>query len=230
MAFAIKMIEPVRSLGAALRREREARGWTMLKAATVTHIRETYLTAIEEERLDALPEEPVRRNLVKRYIAALGSDERLEALLASRLGVVTLRRPVHPPTKIRTVLRPEQLKLAGLALVILALVGYLGSEAYQLTKPPALYLTEPSDGLEISIPTIAVRGTTVQNASIFVNEKPVLKDANGDFETTIDLARGVNIITVEARKKYSRPRTLYRTIIFETTPESARDPLTLNTN
>ncbi len=218
MSFAVKTIETVSSLGACLRREREARGWTMLKAATVTNIRETYLRAIEEDRLTDLPEEPVRRNFLKRYIAALGGDHRLYATAGTLLGDAPARlEPNHPPTKVRFSLTPEHLKLCGLLVVVLALIGYLGFEAYTLVRPPELLVTAPVDGMLTGEPTIIIRGEVAPGARVFINEKPAPKDARGAFEAPVDLSRGVNIITIEARKKYSKPRTIYRTIIFEGT-------------
>lgn len=217
MVFAVKSLQSKVALGASLRSLRESRGWTMRRASTVTRIRETYLSAIEEERFDRLPEEPTRHNLVKCYLNALGGDSQLHALANRELTTLAqATRTVHPPLAYRRRFGPQHIKLFGLAVLLLALLLYLGIEVRALLGPPALTVILPVDGALVYTPTVLVRGEARSAAVVRVNDKLVLKNPEGEFRATVDLARGVNVIVIEARKRYSKPRTIHRTIIFET--------------
>lgn len=216
MAFAIKTIRPRTSLGAELNELRESFGWTFEKASRETHIQSRYLRAIEEDRWDDLPGEPVTSHFIKRYIRALGNDPHLFA----RAAQFVLIPPVAPilvsaPRKRQLILTPAHLKFIGLGLVMVTLAIYLGLQIRTLVAPPTLTIETPAEGLTSSLPTIAVKGATEPHASVTINNQTVLTTSSGTFESTIDLEQGVNIITISAAKKYSKPNTIYRSVIFQ---------------
>src|SRR4051812_36399825 len=61
-------------VGQALRAIREHRGLTLEALAEITRVRASYLTAIEELRLDALPSRPFVIGYIRAYAQALGAD------------------------------------------------------------------------------------------------------------------------------------------------------------
>lgn len=67
---------PLRSVGHALRHERELRGMTTSEIAAKTRIPVKILEAIEDERFAELPGEVFVRGFVKSYAQALGLDPR----------------------------------------------------------------------------------------------------------------------------------------------------------
>ena len=74
-----------REIGARLRKVRIALGRDLTDLARDLSIREAWLLAIEEGRLDELPDAPIRAGLVELYADRLGLDV---ATLAARLGAV----------------------------------------------------------------------------------------------------------------------------------------------
>ena len=48
-----------------------------------------------------------------------------------------------------------------------------------------------------------------------INGLAILTDPTGRFETSLILTRGLNIVTVEARRKHGRPQVLERTVYLE---------------
>jgi cytoskeletal protein RodZ len=61
-------------IGAALRAAREARGLSLQQVAEATRIRQGYVEALEDMRLEALPSRPFTIGYVRAYAALLGMD------------------------------------------------------------------------------------------------------------------------------------------------------------
>lgn len=219
--FVVSRVDEPRPLGAELRRRREKLGWTLKKTCRETRLLPSYVEAIEQDRLHELPEEPVRSNLLRAYIRALGDDPELVLLADVRLASTAPREKTQhplPPQQVTFTLTHRHLKLGGLGLVLVALVVYLGTQIQALREPPLLEVTAPADRFVTDVPTIEVRGKTEPEARILVNDEIILKQADGSFAAAIDLQRGTNIISIEAQRKHAKSNRIYRTVIFETTP------------
>ena len=63
------------SIGQELKRERELRGITLKEIADTTKINIRFLRALEEDRIDLLPEEFFTRGIIRTYAKYLGLDE-----------------------------------------------------------------------------------------------------------------------------------------------------------
>lgn len=217
MGFQVKTIERAPPLGSWLRREREERGWTLEKASRETKIQKKYLSLIEDEQFEALPDGLVKRNFVRGYVKTMGGGPELlgEAeRIVSRFNTDT-RVALHPPIGLRWAITSEHLKLGGLILAALGIAIYLAVQVNALVAPPLLIISAPFDGSVTNIPTITVEGSTDNKAVVHVNDKEVTKDAQGFFRGTTDLRRGTNFIKIESKRKHSRPRVEYRTVLFE---------------
>jgi cytoskeleton protein RodZ len=64
----------VLEIGSSLREARRRRGVGLPEASAATMIRTRYLEALEEERVDALPEGPYQRSFLREYAEYLGLD------------------------------------------------------------------------------------------------------------------------------------------------------------
>ena len=218
MPFSVRTIESALPPNLAIATTRDALGWTLEKASRETAIQPAYLRAIEEGRFADLPHEPMRTHLVRRYVRALGINPQLitfaHALdLGAALGALPTPVPMSRPH--RLVLTPAHLKFIGLAAASCMLVAYLGIQVHNLISAPTLTIETPTEGLVTTVPTISVHGATESVATVTVNAQPVAKSADGSFVASVNLARGMNIITVGATKRYSHARTRYRTVMFE---------------
>ena len=67
------------------------------------------------------------------------------------------------------------------------------------TTAPTVTLTSPPDGLETSASTVLVQGTVNDpNATVLVNDQMIRPDASGNWQTTVGLVPGANVIYVSA--------------------------------
>jgi len=134
----------VGDIGKVLREARESRGLDFHEVEEATHIRTTFLQALEEERFQELPGHVYGRGLLRNYARYLGLDE--EPLIRAYDALNS-----HAPTPIPQVLdeplltsryRPiRRFLLAILGLALLALIGwylfnylYLGQLLWPLDK------------------------------------------------------------------------------------------------
>lgn len=60
----------------------------------------------------------------------------------------------------------------------------------------SLAVLQPVDGQTTSLSSIAVKGTTVPNADVTVNDVDLKADAQGNFSTSVTLDEGDNVIAV----------------------------------
>lgn len=67
-----------------------------------------------------------------------------------------------------------------------------GDDSSSLT----LELYEPADGETVSSSTLKVSGKTAPNVQVFVNEKELVADGNGNFSTDIEIYEGENSVFI----------------------------------
>ncbi|MEK7061608.1 MAG: Ig-like domain-containing protein [Patescibacteria group bacterium] len=72
------------------------------------------------------------------------------------------------------------------------------SEVIEKENEISLEITSPEDGSVVSDPSVLVKGTTVANADVFVNDAETKADKDGNFKVNIDLEEGGNEIFVTA--------------------------------
>ena len=68
----------------------------------------------------------------------------------------------------------------------------------QEAEAPTLSITSPAEGSILSVPTVVVTGFTDPNVTLAVNGLLVAVGASGEFELTVALVNGTNLITATA--------------------------------
>jgi hypothetical protein len=69
---------------------------------------------------------------------------------------------------------------------------------YRDTIPPPLIVTEPASGVWVNYPTVIVKGTSEQGATVSVGGQLAIVQSNGSFEVPVALMEGPNIIDLTA--------------------------------
>jgi len=131
--------------GAALRAARTGRGLTLADASARTRIRASYLAALEEERLDALPPHPFIRGFLRTYAVELGLDP--EPLLQRLAAIMPEPQPgpiEESPRLDRTIVPGRPLTVAqrirrsaGIVGLIagIALLLYFAKQLHEFSQP-----------------------------------------------------------------------------------------------
>lgn len=220
MSFMIRPLKPDSSIGAELAATRRRLAIPLTEASEKTKIQKRYLKAMEEDRWHDLPEPLYTRNFLRGYVQFLGEDPTyfLSRFHQERGCCDFIEASQTPRQKVRRgrfLVTPRLIKLGFLTLLLFGIFGYLGFQVRSIIEPPALVVTTPSDGSTTDSAIISVAGNIKEEAHINVNGETVLPNTDGSFSTTITLERGLNIITIEGKKRHSRPATIYRTIVFD---------------
>ncbi len=93
--------------------------------------------------------------------------------------------------------------LAAIALVI----GYGAFRAKDLAEGPQLSVTYPAEGAALSDSLVGIRGTAKNISFLTLNGNKIFTDESGAYDESILLARGYNVITLEARDRFGRVAT-----------------------
>lgn len=228
MVFVMRELETSpKALGEKLRTLRRSQAVSLDMIEKLTRVRKSYLEALEWGKYDLLPDPMYTRNYIRSYARALNADETYFLELyeeeSGRMDLLSPHRLPRERVKRRSFFVVTHL-LSGavLAVCALAVIGYLGFQANRLLSAPSVSLLNPSDDSAVASALLPVSGT-VENkeVQVKVNGKDVVVKDDNTFSTTLDLVRGLNVITVEAKRRYSHPATIYRRVVFDqsATPE-----------
>ncbi|MFA6131284.1 MAG: helix-turn-helix domain-containing protein [Patescibacteria group bacterium] len=210
-------------LGDRLRSLRRGQAVSLEMLETETHIQERYFSALERGMYEVLPEPLYTRNIIRAYARALHADEayfleRYEEERGSCDCVSHLCTPVQRLRAVKLFVLNRFVKLGVLAIVAFGVFGYLGWQIQAIIAPPEVVLLSPVNDSMTSKAIVPVEGIVDEETTVYVNGVQVPVSEDQTFETSIDLQKGMNVILVEAERRYSRRAVLERTVVFY--PES----------
>jgi len=157
----------VLEIGSSLREARRRRGIGLPEASAATMIRARYLEALEDERVDALPEGPYQRSFLREYAEYLGLDG--DILVAEWMVRFPppAPEPAPPPRSagLASLLASIEHRRAwalGLAVVAVGIAVWqlAGSGSTKVETPPTVAVSEPH-----APPPAHARSTTPAAAS-----------------------------------------------------------------
>lgn len=221
MVFVMRKLDRVpQTLGEKLRSLRRGQAVSMDMMERATHVQRRYLVALEKGDYEELPEPLYTRNFIRAYARVLHADEEyfLE-LYAEECGRCDLVEPLRTPRqkvrKSRFFVWNQFMKFGALSLVAFAVIGYLGWQIQSIVSPPEVVLISPNEASITKDAMITVEGVVEGEATVYVNGEQVVVDHDNTFETEVDLDKGLNVITVEAERRYSKRAIIERRVVFD---------------
>lgn len=206
-------------LGARLKAARELKQINPEVAARRLNIRLEYLMAIEGDRFDRLPAGLYSKNYIKDYAAFLGlPGAEVKKWIKENLEIANENNNPFSQKIIRRqefIVFPKLIKNIILGLVFLACLLYLAFYFKKVIFPPELNVYQPDKNLKISENFIEIKGITEPEAEVSINGETILNTSHGSFSTIINLKKGLNNITIKAKKKYSSEALVLRQILVE---------------
>ena len=182
-----------------------------------------YLEALEQGDYGRLPSLIYTRNFVKKYGLRLNVnmsdllelfEQEWQLFEKMQLSFLNVGQS-EGINKTDLWKMPRWLRWIGATMAIVAVMTYLGFELYDLRQAPTLVLHTPQEELMLEKQVVEVTGQTDPEASLLINDQPILSDSEGNFSETVALQPGLNVIEITATKKYSRANTQYRKIIVQ---------------
>jgi len=205
------------SLGQVFKRYREAERIKVEKVEKDTKISKRMILAMEADDYKNLPDDLYTKNIIKTYASYLSLDynKLLNLYLAGRGKFKQAEVQVENSKKVKIYLTPQRVRNIIIILIIAALLAYLGFQIYNIYQPPQLILYQPDNNLISSSNFIEIKGKTEKEARVYINEKEVFLDPQGNFSATLDLQKGINLIKISAVKKQGKANTIYRQILVQ---------------
>ena len=209
----------MKTIGDLLKETRVAKGISRNELSEVTHIKVSFIFALENGEWNNLPEFSTTIGFVKSISHFLDMDENQAVStfrrdyppkLANSLG----HTPQPPRKEIRKKVSwgPRLTFFVGILVIVLVVLGYLGIQYRKFNMPPTLIIYEPTEGQTVSTSSLEVKGKTETDATVSVNNQPAIVDTNGNFDTKIDTSNKVDKIVITARSRSGKETTISRTI------------------
>lgn len=203
-------------LGFYLKNLREKKNISLEAAARETGISLKYLKALEAEDFEKLPGLVYAKNFLKNYLIFLGGDvEKGIGMMNPPKLPSGFRKGKSKGAAPKVLFTPRRIELGIALLIILGVAGYFFYEARFLSAPPKLEIFYPADNEQIAARTITVDGRAGGEAKVFINREAVFVNADGIFKETVDLQKGLNLITIQAVNKKGKSTILERRILVQ---------------
>ena len=94
-------------------------------------------------------------------------------------------------------------KLSAFAVLAICVLGYVLFQARYLIIGPQITLTEPPNLLQ-NERYVTLTGTAYNISRLWLNDRPIYTDAQGNFKETVVLENGYTITTLRAEDRYGR--------------------------
>lgn len=203
-------------VGEKLYETRIRKSLTLEEIAEKTKIRPQFLVAIEKGEYDKLPSPAYAKGFVRNYASYLGlSQKEILALFRREFdekraykvlpdGMTQGKSFLLTRTRIRQ-------SFFIVALAGITLLGYLGFQYRSMFLPPLLIVDSPQQNAQTK-DEITVSGKTDPNATVLINNEPVLPNTNGEFTKSLTLFPGKTSIILKAKNRFGKETILQRTI------------------
>lgn len=204
-----------------LRSARQFRGLKIKDIAQKLNIKPKYIDMLEKGDFAGLPRGAYGKNFLREYCIFLNLDyEEIKTSFEKEIDITKEASPKDlfsfSVAKVRYFLAaPKIIKNVIITTVVLAFFFYLGSSVKNIVSPPSLLVEAPSENYITNDKIININGIAESESQIIINGESVLSDTSGRFSKKINLKKGLNVITVIAKKKYSRENVITRQILVK---------------
>jgi len=116
--------------------------------------------------------------------------------------------PLGRHTSFRTIVKSSVLLLG-----FLSAAAYVAFQARFLIIGPQLQLTDESE-LLVNRRQITLAGSAANISRLWLNDRPIFTDAQGNFKEALVLENGYTSLTVRAEDRYGRETTIQRSYVY----------------
>lgn len=209
----------MKTTGQILQATRLQKKFELDDISRITRIRRHFLEAIEADDYQSLPSGTIARGFIRNYAEFLKLDPSQVLSIFRRdfveneQGKVVPRGMVNPVTEI-SFWTPRTTLIAAVTLILTLFGAYLFYQYRILTGPPSLQVTQPQANQTVTDYTAEISGRTDPEATLTVNDQPVVLEKGGRFYLRLPVNPGTNIITIVATSKSGKSATITRTVIY----------------
>jgi transcriptional regulator with XRE-family HTH domain len=220
VTFKKKSIITASSLGEDLHKARKVLNLTLSSVESKIGIAKKYLISLENNDWENIPGEVYAKNWLKKYSKLLGLQwddirKKFEDELSRQKLWTDGKKHKFGVSKKRFIILPRIIKNALIILTVVAIVLYLALQLWSLLSPPSLKIVYPESDFITNSSYIKIVGQVTNESWFGLNDKEVATDSDGWFTVDMDLNKGLNVIKLEAKKRYGRSTIKYCRVIVE---------------
>lgn len=206
----------MKTIGIFIKEARIKKRLSQEKIAKETKIKKEFIVSIEKENWGALPEYPIVVGFVKKISKQMKLDER-QAVAFLRRDYPPKVLPINPKPDVakKFVWSPRLTFIIGIAVIAIAVLGYLGFQYSSFISPPKLVVDEPQEEQVVKQRNLMVSGRTDQDVAMKVNNQPILVEEDGSFKVEIEIFEGTEEIVVKAVSRSGKETVIRRRIYPE---------------
>ncbi len=211
----LNLKQVMKTAGNLIRARRAELNLTRNELGEMTHIKTSFIKAIEESDWSNLPELAVTIGFLKSISHFLDIDDTQVVALFRREynpNLKTEKQRVKTKEITKKFIWGPRLTFIALVILILSFVmGYLGFQYNKFNSPPKLIINEPKE-TQVKKGELKVSGITDHDATIEVNSQRVLVNEDGTFSTLIEVNENSKEITITAKTRSGKVSLVSRTI------------------
>jgi len=217
MGFIQKRIHPGGGLGHDLIELRTKAGLTRAEAANLSKVSEGSIRSLEEERWEEISDPLYFEHVLQTYY--------LQKYRASLKIETRERTPqeLMPLVRVRWfdfTVWSRVLAAVGLCLFAGLIGGYVFYQVRAVTAAPSLLIETPKEGERLARPVADIQGKTEPDATVSINGRPAIVEANGVFSLSIDIPSGPTVIVIQAKKRRGKTAEAIRHVFYQRTAET----------
>jgi hypothetical protein len=213
------------TLGSYLAQIRDQLNFDIKTVSILTQIKPKYLESLEKGDWDSLPSDVYIRGFVKTLARVYNLDEHaLIEQYEKEHGFTPKVQTKRIETKYKFNFTPKTVIVLVSLFLGVAAVGYVANQIRSVLAPPVLELSEPGEDVTIQGNTLVLSGRAEIGADVTINDQIVLTDKNGQFNESLILSPGVNVIEILARNKFNRESKVTRRVNAESTATAVNLP------
>jgi len=206
-------------VGNILRMARLKHDLTLEDISTTLRIPVHQLRSLEKCQFEAFEAEVYARGAFEKYATYLGVKTTTNQAFSRMLSQGRKMVPLKLLTRrswLAHVLTPRWI-LTMIGSTIALLVGsYFMWQVQTFLRLPALKITEPIEAI-MHNREITIKGRSETNATVTINDQPVLLQPDGSFSWPLSIQPGINIVRVESRNAANRSRIIQKDLLLPRT-------------
>lgn len=206
----------MRNVSEYLKGLRLSKGISRRELEAKTKIKTPFIEAIEEGRWDSLPDYTVVVGFIKN-IASQFSEDPQKVLAMLRRDYPLKTAPVNPKPDVSKAFSwgPKMTFLTGVGVLALILIGYLAFQYAGFVKAPYLRVDVPVENETVSQKNLTVSGKTDPEATVKINNQPVLISEDGNFKTEIEVSKETGEVVIVTKSRAGKETKITRKIKVE---------------
>lgn len=227
------------TLGERLAKLRKNQELSIEEFAKEIKIRRDYIKALEQGNYQLLPTKVYARGFINAYAKYFNvSKEKLVKIFDREYQIyknihkkddVQVEEITRLPALPKIVLTSKTI-IAIVAFLIITLAGsYLYFGFQKFVSAPWLKIEEPAGEITTKEQEITIKGTTQNDAKVFINDQLIKVGLDGNFAEQVGLSPGLNNITVKSINKFDK-ETVEKIIVHAEYKEIAQEENKIDTD